>query len=212
MKNQIFSTISAKEFTNVVGEGRKELKTTFSSPFAIVNLLNKVAKGDMSKVKDCEGLTYENIKNVSKFVKALHAGRYAFDCVIFPKDSKGRFCTIAKTKKMPKFGVDLVDVNVEGFQYYQPIALNVTAFYNAFAKAAKVEIKAAEKAKKEEEKAAEKAAKALLSEEEKAARKAKKAKEKKEEKAYKDLCSKFYKGEICAEEFMAKAAKFKKAA
>ena len=106
---------------------------------------------------------------------------------------------------MPKWVTDLVDVNEKGYTYLKPIALNEIAFFNAFVAIAKAEISEAEKARKKAEKEAEKAAKATLS---KAQKKAKSA----NNKAYKELCAKFYKGEICAEEFTTKANALKKVA
>lgn len=196
---------SVSEFNEVVTNGRNELKDTFNNPFVIINALNKAVKGDFSKMKNCEGLTFENVKAVAKVVKTLHENRYAFDTCLLQKDSKGRFCRIAKSKTMPKWGFDLVDVNEKGYTYLKPIALNEIAYYNAFVAIAKAEISKAEKARKKAEKEAEKAAKATLS---KAQKKAKSA----NEKAYKDLCKKFYKGEICAEDFAQKAEALKKVA
>lgn len=106
---------------------------------------------------------------------------------------------------MPIWGFDLVDISEKGYVFLKPIALNEIAYYNAFVALAKAEISKAEKARKKAEKEAEKAAKATLS---KAQKRAKSA----NEKAYKELCNKFYKGEICAEEFAEKAAKLRKAA
>ena len=196
---------SVSEFNEVVVNGRQELKDTFSNPFVIINALNKAAKGDFSKVKNCEGLTFENVKTVAKVVKSLHGNRYAFDTCLLRKDSKGRFCRISKSKCMPVWGFDLVDVNEKGFTFLKPIALNEIAYFNAFVALAKAEVSKAEKARKKAEKEAEKAAKATLS---KAQKKAKSA----NEKAYKELCSKFYKGLICAEEFTAKVNALKKVA
>jgi regulator of protease activity HflC (stomatin/prohibitin superfamily) len=196
---------SVSEFNEVVTNGRNELKDTFSNPFVIINALNKAAKGDFSKMKNCEGITFENVKAVANVVKTLHDNRYAFDACLLRKDSKGRFCRVSKSKTMPIWGYDIIDVNKKGFSYLKPIALNEIAFYNAFIAIAKAEISKEEKARKKAEKEAEKAAKATLS---KAQRKAKSA----NEKAYKELCAKFYKGEICAEEFATKANALKKAA
>lgn len=196
---------SVAEFNEVVTDGRSELKNTFNNPFVIINALNKAVKGDFSKMKNCEGLTFENVKAVANVVKTLHGNRYAFDTCLLRKDSKGRFCRISKSKVMPKFGFDLVDVNEKGFSYLKPIALNEIAYYNAFVAIAKGEISKAEKARKQAEKEAEKAAKATLSKQQKKAKSA-------NEKAYKELCTKFYKGEICAEEFAEKANALKKAA
>lgn len=201
-KNFVYSV---SEFNEVVTSGREELKDVFSNPFVIINALNKAAKGDFSKMKNCEGLTFENVQAVAKVIKSLHGNRYAFDTCLLRKDSKGRFCRISKSKVMPKWGFDLVDISEKGFLYLKPIALNEIAYYNAFVALAKAEISKAEKARKKAEKEAEKAAKATLS---KAQKKAKSA----NEKAYKELCAKFYKGEICAEEFAEKANALKKVA
>lgn len=196
---------SVSEFNEVVTNGRNELKDVFNNPFVIINALNKAAKGDFSKMKNCEGLTFENVKAVANVVKTLHGNRYAFDTCLLRKDSKGRFCRTSKSKVMPIWGFDIVDVNEKGYTYLKPIALNEIAYYNAFVVIAKGEISKTEKARKKAEKEAEKAAKATLS---KAQKKAKNA----NEKAYKELCTKFYKGEICAEEFAEKAAKLRKVA
>lgn len=203
MKKNINYSVS--EFNEVVTNSRNELKNAFKNPFVIINALNKAAKGDFSKMKNCEGLTFENVKAVANVVKTLHGNRYAFDTCLLRKDSKGRFCRVSKSKAMPIWGFDIVDVNEKGFSYLKPIALNEIAYYNAFVALAKAEISKAEKARKKAEKEAEKAAKATLSKQQKKAKSA-------NEKAYKELCAKFYKGEICAEEFAEKAAKLKKAA
>lgn len=196
---------SVSEFNEIVTTGRNELKDVFNNPFVIINALNKAAKGDFSKLKNCEGLTFENVKAVANVVKSLHGNRYAFDTCLLRKDSKGRFCRISKSKTIPVWGFDIVDVNEKGYTYMRPIALNEIAYYNAFVAIAKAEISKAEKARKKAEKEAEKAAKATLSKQQKKAKSA-------NEKAYKDLCAKFYKGEICAEEFAEKANALKKAA
>lgn len=196
---------SVSEFNEVVTNSREELKNVFKNPFVIINALNKAAKGDFSKMKNCEGLTFENVQAVAKVVKTLHNNRYAFDTCLLRKDSKGRFCRVSKSKVMPIWGFDIVDVNEKGFSYLKPIALNEIAYYNAFVALAKAEISKAEKARKKAEKEAEKAAKATLSKEQKKEKSAK-------DKAYKDLCAKFYKGEICAEEFTQKVAALKKVA
>lgn len=201
-KNFVYSV---SEFNEVVTSGRNELKDTFNNPFVIINALNKAAKGDFSKMKNCEGLTFENVREVAKVVKSLHGNRYAFDTCLLHKDNKGRFCRVSKSKTMPVWGFDIVDVNEKGYLYLKPIALNEIAYYNAFVAIAKAEISKAEKARKKAEKEAEKAAKATLS---KAQKKAKSA----NEKAYRELCNKFYKGEICAAEFAEKAEMLKKAA
>ena len=167
---------SAKEFTQVVKSAKGEVNGTFKSPFVIINLLNKAAKGDFTKVANCEGLSHENLAKVAKVVKALHGGRYAFDTIVFEKDYKGRFCTVSPFKgevcrdyldingisalvATDSKGREVITCEDGKMQVFAPIALTVPAFFNAFAKVAKVDIIATEKAEKAEKAAAEKAEK-----------------------------------------------------
>lgn len=168
MTNKNFST---KEFNAIVKSAKVELNGTFKSPFVVCNLLNKAAKGDFSKVAGVEGLTRENLSKVAGVIKGMHGGRYAFDMSIFEKDYKGRFCTTSKAKEIGT--PDYYDINgfsalvytdnkgreiIEGV-LYTPISLTINGVFNAFAKAAKVDISGKEKAQKEFLKAAKKAAK-----------------------------------------------------
>lgn len=146
--------MNTKEFSTISKGAKSELKGTFASPFVICNLLNKAAKGDFNKVANCDGLTRENLAKVAKVVKSLHGNRYAFDICVFPKNSKGEICTISTSKKCPKFGFELVNVDKNGYSYLVPVSLSVIGVFSAFAKVAKVEIRTNEKAEKEAAKAA----------------------------------------------------------
>lgn len=170
------NNFSSAEFRTIAKNAGSELKTAFKSPFVIQNLLNKMAKGDFSKVAGAEGLTYSSVKLVADAVKRLHNGRYAFDVSIFPKNYRGEFCTATEYKKeLSALCVDYVGEDVtaqiltdgrgrevcqmcsDGTDKYfmlSPIALSLTAFLNAFARVAGVAIKAEEKAAAAAQKAA----------------------------------------------------------
>lgn len=180
MKNQVFS---AKEFTNVVKGAKVELNGTFKNPFVVVNLLNKAAKGDFSKINNCD-ITPENLKKVAKVCKGMHENRYAFDVCLFEKDSFGRFCTMSPFKGAKgDLACDYYDINNLSVLIYTdnkgreivenekgdlfvcvPVSLTINGIFGAFAKVAKVDIIQTEKA----EKAAKKAAKDSAKEYEKA--------------------------------------------
>ena len=87
------NNISSKEFASIVKNATRQIKDVTYSPFFIVNTLNKVAKGDVSKIDGCSTINVEDVKTVAKVCKTLHGGRYAFDFCLFVLYSKGRFCT-----------------------------------------------------------------------------------------------------------------------
>lgn len=186
MTNKNFST---KEFNEVVKGAKVEIKGTFNNPFVVINLLNKAAKGDYSKVNNCD-INPENIKKVAKVCKGMHQNRYAFDVCLFEKDSFGRFCTLSPFKgEKGDLSHDYIDINnvsimvmtdnkgreivenEKGDMYTcVPVSLTINGIFNAFAKVAKVDIiesekaeKVAEKAKKDSTKAYEKAKKGIIS-------------------------------------------------
>ena len=170
MKKQNFS---AKEFNGIVKGAKVEIKGTFNNPFVVVNLLNKAAKGDMSKISGCN-IAPENLKKVAKVCKGMHLNRYSFDVCLFEKDSFGRFCTLSPFKgEKGDLSHDYVDINnisilvatdSKGREIVEnekgdlytctPIMLTINGIFNAFAKVAKVDIIETEKAAKVAEKAA----------------------------------------------------------
>lgn len=177
MANKNFS---AKEFNSIVKGAKVEINGTFKNPFVVINLLNKAAKGDFSKINNCD-IKPENLKKVAKVCKGMHTNRYAFDVCLFEKDSFGRFCTLSpfKGEKGDLFA-DYYDINNLSVLIYTdnkgreivenekgdlytcaPISLTINGVFNAFAKVAKVDIVATEKAAKVAEKAAKDSAKEL---------------------------------------------------
>lgn len=170
MTNENFS---AKEFAKVAKSAKVEINGIFKSPFVVVNLLNKAAKGDFSKVANCEGLTRDNVAKVAKVVKSLHGGRYYFNLSVFDKDYLGRFCTRANYKgEISDLTADYMDINgvsalvytdskgreivADGEKYITlcPIPSTISGVFSAFAKVAKVELVNGEKAEKSAKKAA----------------------------------------------------------
>lgn len=222
MANYVINSVS--EFNVVSKAANNELKNEFSNPFVICNLLEKAAKGDFEKVANVKGLSRENLANVAFNLKKAHKEKHAFNFAyllksgLFTLDYSGKLCTFGKyeganEKAALNCGEIVCDskgnelrLNNEGeIITLKKVSLTIIGIFNAFKKTLKAEISKTEKAEKAAKREAEKAAKAALS---KAQRKAKSA----NEKAYKELCAKFYKGEICAEEFAKKAESLKKAA
>lgn len=176
MANKNFS---AKEFNGIVKGAKVEIKGTFNNPFVVINLLNKAAKGDFSKINNCD-IKPENLKKVANVCKGMHTNRYAFDVCLFEKDSFGRFCTLSPFKGVTSDLIcDYYDINnlsvfistdnkgreivenEKGVLYVcVPVTLTINGVFNAFAKVAKVDIIASEKAAKESEKAEKDSAKA----------------------------------------------------
>lgn len=167
--------VSAKEFGTIAKGAKVELNGIFKSPFVVVNLLEKAAKGDFSKVANCAVLTCENVSKVASVLKGITNNKKAFDLDIFSKDSKGRFC-YGYTKTNVS-NTDICDVlngqicfDAKGREIFvndkneyiafNPIPCTILGVFNAFAKYAKVDITTSEKAAKESKKAAKKAAKA----------------------------------------------------
>ena len=222
MANYVINSVN--EFNVISKAANNELKNEFSNPFIICNLLEKAAKGDFEKVSNVKGLSRENLANVAFNLKKAHKEKHAFNFAyllkseLFTLDYSGKLCTFGKyeganDKAALNCGEIVCDtkgnelrLNNEGeIITLKKVSLTIIGIFNAFKKTLKADISKTEKAEKAAKKAAEKAAKATLS---KAQRKAKSA----NEKAYKELCAKFYKGEICAAEFAEKAELLKKAA
>lgn len=214
------NNISSKEFAAIAKNANKQIKDVTFSPFFIVNTLNKVVKGDVSKISGMESINVDDVKEVAKVCKTLHGGRYSFDFCLFDKDSFGRFCTrISLPKKyvLDTYGDAVTytyngkDVLFDENVYLQPVTCTFPGMLAAFAKVAKVEIRETEKRenaeKREAEKLAKKEARARETAAQKKARMAKKLREKK----VKELSLQLLAGEITAEEFAEKLAILKAA-
>ena len=165
--------MKTKEFKAVAKAAKVEVKDTFSSPFVVINLLNKAAKGDMSKIANCQGLNRENIAKVAKAVKALHHERYAFDMCVLPKAANGRLGVFTPIPSMQGEAASIMCgesvyfkckelcINDEGVVgTFAATPLTITAIFNAFCKVVESNLSAEEKAAKAAKARAEKVAKA----------------------------------------------------
>lgn len=214
------NNMTSKEFAAIAKNANKQIKDVTFSPFFICNTLNKVAKGDVSKINGMETINVDDVKEVAKVCKTLHGNRYAFDFALFEKDTKGRFCT--RTTLPKKYVLDTdgdavaytingKDILLSENVYLQPVSCTFPGMLSAFAKVAKVEIRETEKReaaeKREAEKAAKKEARARETAEQKKARAAKKERETK----VKMLSIELLAGEITPEEFAEKVAAIKAA-
>ena len=143
MKKTVIST--SKEFTHVCKLAKYEFNEMQKSIFVCENHLNKAAKG----TAEYSGMTNDNIKLVAYKLQTLHnnKGKY-FDICVFPKNSKGVSCLVKHSKKMPKWGLEIVNISEKGFDYLEPIKTSDKEVFNAFCTIAKVDIKETEKAAK----------------------------------------------------------------
>lgn len=171
--------INSREFNAAAKGARIELKGVFSNPFVVCNLLNKAAKGDFSKIENAVNFSRENLSIVAKELKRQHGGRYAFNfdylkasylfgvydgalCTLYDApdnestrnallhgeqitDEKGRFLAFDKNGSIVAVGA--------------PVSLTINGVFNAFCRAAKVDISTNEKAEKAAAKEAKKAEK-----------------------------------------------------
>ena len=214
------NNISSKEFAAIAKKAKKQIKDVTFSPFFICNTLNKVAKGDVSKIDGCSAINVEDVKTVANECKKLHGNRYAFDFCLFEKDAKGRFCTRVTLPKKYVFDTDGdavtytfngKDILLSDNVYLQPVTCTFPGMLSAFAKVAKVEMRETEKKeaaeKREAEKSAKKEARARETAEQKKARAAKKERETK----VKMLSIELLAGDITPEEFAEKVAAIKAA-
>ena len=214
------NNISSKEFATIAKNANKQIKEVTFSPFFICNTLNKVAKGDVSKINGMDSINVDDVKTVANECKKLHGNRYAFDFALFEKDTKGRFCTRVTLPKNYVFDTDGdavkytfngKDILLSDNVYLQPVTCTFPGMLSAFAKVAKVEMRETEKKeaaeKREAEKRAKKEARAKETAEQKKARMAKKERETKA----KELSLQLLSGEITAEEFAEKLAILKAA-
>lgn len=182
MAQKIFTSVN--EFNATSKDAKSEINGIFKSPFVVINLLNKAAKGDFSKVANCSTLKAENLKKVAKAVKGMHkystpfAFNFLLDSGVCVKDFNGRLCYVCKWESQADFaainngeivcnnkGMELV-INDGKVYVLRPVILSIIGVYNAFAKVVKNDVKETEKESKKAAKAREskelKAAKARL--------------------------------------------------
>ena len=171
--------INSKEFNAAAKGARIELKGVFANPFVVCNLLNKAAKGDFSKIENAVNFSRENLSIVAKELKRQHGDRYPFTYDYLKSSSlfgvfDGVLCAIHEAqnnesnKNALLHGEQITDgkgrylafdVNGSIVSVGAPVSLTINGIFNAFCRAAKVDITATEKAAKEAAKEAKKAEK-----------------------------------------------------
>ena len=67
--------ISSKEFATIAKNATRQIKEVTYSPFFICNTLNKVAKGDVSKIDGCSTINVDDVKTVADECRKLHGWR-----------------------------------------------------------------------------------------------------------------------------------------
>ena len=137
-------------------EAREQVRIVGKSLMYYINQLNKLAR----KNEYCEAI---NVREFGKEIQKIHGQKDLFHACVFTRDSQGRACVVAHSKRMPVWGFSLVNVSPEGYDYLRPISLSLVGVLNAFAKVARTKARTADAQEREqarEAKAKEKAQKA----------------------------------------------------
>lgn len=150
---------------NATTTGAKaEVKAAKSSPMYYVNALNKLARKN-------ELVNATNLHELGAKVRyaAILLGKEVptnapFNLYVFTKDFKGRVCYTKHAKSMPKWGLEIVSISANGFDYLCPVTMSengfVTAYKYVLSAAAKDADKVARANNREATKEAKKSAKA----------------------------------------------------
>jgi hypothetical protein len=117
---------NAKNVNNNVKSAKNELKNVLTSAFAGINFLNKVVSGKIGGGLLPSGMSVDNIKFVAAELKKIHGGRYAFTADVLTKDNKGRICTRERSRKMPVWDFQLVDIVSGKYEYLRPCSAGIT--------------------------------------------------------------------------------------
>lgn len=117
---------NAKSVNNNVKNAKSELKNVLTSAFAGINYLNKVVSGKIGGGLLADGMDVTSIKAVASELKKIHGGRYAFTADVLTKDNKGRICTRERSRKMPVWDYQLIDIINGKYEYLRPCSAGVT--------------------------------------------------------------------------------------
>lgn len=152
---------NAKNVNNNVKSAKNELKNVLTSAFAGINYLNKVVSGKIGGGLLAEGMNVASIKAVASELKKIHGGRYAFTADILPKDRHGRICTRERSRRVPIWNNDLLDIVNGKYIYLRPCSDGITIqkLFAVFSDIVKADAAAKVAKAKANEKAAKKSAK-----------------------------------------------------
>lgn len=152
---------NAKNVNNNVKSAKSELKNVLTSAFAGINYLNKVVSGKIGGGLLAEGMDVTSIKAVAAELKKIHGCRYAFTADVLTKDKNGRICTRERSRRMPIWDYQLIDIINGKYEYLRPCSAGITIqkLFAVFADIVKADAAAKVAKAKANEKAAKKAAK-----------------------------------------------------
>lgn len=111
---------NAKNVNNNVKNAKSELNNVLTSAFTGINFLNKVVSGKIGGGLLPAGMDVSSIKAVASELKKIHGGRYAFTADLLKKDNNGRICTVERTKHMPIWNFQLIDIVNGKYEYLRP--------------------------------------------------------------------------------------------
>jgi hypothetical protein len=117
---------NAKSVNDNVKNAKSELKNVLTSAFAGINYLNKVVSGKIGGGLLPAGMDVTCIKAVASELKKIHGGRYAFTADVLTKDNKGRICTIERSRIMPVWDYQLINIINGKYEYLRPCSAGIT--------------------------------------------------------------------------------------
>ena len=117
---------NVKNVNNNVKNAKSELKNVLTSAFAGINYLNKVVSEKIGGGLLADGMDVTSIKLVASELKKIHGGRYAFTADILIKDNKGRICTRERSRRMPIWDYQLLDIVNGKYEYLRPCSAGIT--------------------------------------------------------------------------------------
>lgn len=117
--------VNAKNVNDKVKNAKSELKNVLTSAFAGINYLNKVVSGKIGGGLLPAGMDVTSIKAVASELKKIHGGRYAFTADVLTKDKNGRICTRERSKKMPVWEYQLIDIVNGKYVYLRPCSAGI---------------------------------------------------------------------------------------
>lgn len=131
MKKNVINAVTtakdnAKNVNNNIKNAKNELKNVLSSAFAGINYLNKVVSGKIGGGLLPAGMDVTSIKAVASDLKKIHGGRYAFTADVLTKDNKGRICTRERSRIMPVWDYQLIDIINGKYEYLRPCSAGIT--------------------------------------------------------------------------------------
>lgn len=117
---------NAKNVNANVKSAKNELKSVLTSAFAGINYLNKVVSGKIGGGLLADGMNVQSVKAVATALKKIHGGRYAFTADVLPKDRHGRICTRERSRRVPIWNNDLLDIVGGKYIYLRPCSDGIT--------------------------------------------------------------------------------------